>query len=232
MKKILLSVAIIFMALLSVFAQDTRENLKVYKNEIGVDITGFIRQFFFYSDGTCSPSAYKPNYIVNYRRHLKSGNIRFAIGGNFNQKDLNSPYDDDDSHYLSKQYYVNARIGWEFTKNINVRWQVFYGLDMLPSFSYSKNDANYWDGGYANGSENTNKTIGIGPIFGIKFKVSKRINISTVTNFAIFLSQNDETFYYTPLSSDYPPIPDDKQQLTSIYSGYNQAMSILLSINL
>ena len=229
MKKIFLTLTLASL-LLSGFAQDSLRT-KPRNNEFGIDATGFIKQFISLSISEY-PQYYSPTYYLTYRRHFKPGNIRFAIGGNYSSRDLSPAFAGDTNKYRAKSSGLDTRVGWEFYNNLGKRWQVYYGIDFTVSYSYSKNDAPYWNGGYANGSESRIQTYGLSPLLGFKFKILKRLSISTEASFIIYMQQTENRRYYIPVASGYPPIPDQVSPLTkNLSTSFTQPVSVFIAFD-
>lgn len=142
-----------------------QETPKEYKNEFGLDGTGFIRSFLNLNIESATYANYQPIYYLSYRRKFKPGNIRFAIGGAYEQQDIPG-FQPDSMMFARNSYSIDLRIGWEFTNELSNKWQVFYGLDFRTSFSHSYNEARYFNAGYANGTESDHQILGIAPLLG------------------------------------------------------------------
>lgn len=230
--RLFFSVLFLTICIRNSFAQDTTGRSNIYHNELGIDATGFVKQFvsFGYSE---YPSDYNPTYYITYRRHLKCGNIRFAIGGDFENEDISPGFSADSNKYYKKYYSYDTRLGWEFSNGLSKRWQVFYGLDFRPGYTYSKNDAPYWNGGYANGSESKTQTYAFAPLLGFRFKINDRLSLTTETSFSVIFSQNTTRRYYIPVTSQYPAIPDVvKPKTKSIYSSFSQPLSLIFTFEI
>ncbi len=135
MKKTIFIIVIALFAYMGSIAQDST-NIKNndWSNEIGIDITGFIKQFVISTDQQYNN--YTPIYLVNYRRLFKAGNIRSAIGGDYNNFDTKDINEEDKLKY--KSYSIAALIGWEFEEKLSKRWKIFYGLDFRTFIFYEK----------------------------------------------------------------------------------------------
>lgn len=211
--------------------QDTVKT-KQYHNEFGIDATGFVKQFIFISTNNF-PEYYIPSYFLTYRRHLKCGNIRFAIGGSFSDHDIPTAFtgDSNNYHYTSRSF--DSRIGWEFSNELSKRWQVFYGMDFRPSFSYTKDDAPYWNGGYANGSEEKSQNYAIAPVLGFRFRINQRLSLSTEASFSLNFQQSESKRYYLPVSSIYPPKNDViVPKAKTVFTGFSQPLSLFLTFDI
>jgi hypothetical protein len=230
MKRYLIALVFTFVTV-TVFAQDTIPP-KVYRNEFGIDATGFIKQFLNFSNDEF-PVFYSETYYLTYRRHLKSGNIRAAVGGGFADYDIPTPFAGDSNIYHFKSYNIDYRVGWEFTNELSKRWQVFYGADFRHSLMYTKNDAPFWNGGYANGSESKVQSFGLAPLLGIRFRINNRISLSTETSFSINLEQAESRRYYLPVTSQYPPLTDQMTPKSNrIISRFNAPLSLFFTFDI
>lgn len=230
MKKIFLSI-VLAIFILAAYGQDSTKT-KFYRTELGIDATGFIKQFlnFGYNEYAYN---YEPTYFITYRCHFKLGNIRFAVGGGYSDHKINAAFIQDSNNYHYNSYSFDTRIGWEFFTNLGKRWQVFYGLDFKPSYSYVKNDAPYWNGGYANGVESKSTIYGFSPLLGFRFKITKRISISTEANFTVNFVQKESRRYYIPVTNDFPPLPDvTAPKYKEITTSFHQPLSLFFTFDL
>lgn len=229
MKKVILFIA--FISVLNVsFSQVKKDSAKVYHNEFGVDVTSFLMLYLPLGQN----DFYSPSYYLTYRRKFESGNIRSGLGGDFSNQNVgNTNYPNDSNKYNRFGYGVDFRIGWEFVNEISKRWQVYYGLDTKISYQHYKNDLNYFSNGYAYGSETNYNTFGISPVLGFRFKLNKRLSLTTETNLSINWSKSSRREYYTPYISSLPAIAD---QITPsevrIYSQFSQPLSIIFTFDI
>ena len=110
------------------------------RNEFGLDLTTFFRQFLTWS-GSEAPSYYVPAYMLTYRYHFRQWNIRAAIGGDISREDRSTPYDFGPSTYASDKSAIDLRVGAERFSELGRRWQVCYGIDIRTSRSLRVEDA-------------------------------------------------------------------------------------------
>ena len=209
-------------------SESTSEEMK---NEIGIDATGFIKQYlsFGYSD---YPQNYYPTYFMTYRRKFDAGNIRVGLGGDYQTRNILSPYAGDSNKYRTTSYSMIFRLGWEWKSNIGKRWQVYYGGDVRYVLNYDKNDAPFFNGGYANGYENKTKVYQVGPILGFRFKLNKRLSLRTES--ALYLSYVEQTGrnYYKAVNPGLPFLPDENTDPSFITSiGYAQPISVFFTFD-
>jgi hypothetical protein len=230
MKTGILTIAFIFIVSINQ-AQDSLKKPNVYHNEFGVDVTSFFRQFI--NQGQ-TPTYYTPNYYLTYRRYLKTGNIRFAIGGDFDSHNLYNPYSSGDSIKLSyNASSFDIRLGWEFCSELSKHWQVFYGADLRSSFQHVKNDAPYFNNGYANGIETKDQIYGLAPLLGFRFRITNRLSISTETSFSINWQRSSDRRYNTQVSNLYTPTDEIViPKTTKIYSNFRQPIYLFLTFSI
>lgn len=203
-----------------------QETPKEYKNEFGLDGTGFIRSFLNVNIESATYANYQPIYYLSYRRKFKPGNIRFAIGGAYEQQDIPG-FQPDSMMFARNSYSIDLRIGWEFTNELSNKWQVFYGLDFRTSFSHSYNEARYYSGGYANGTESDHQILGIAPLLGFRFRITDRISLLTEASFSLNWTKSESRDFFTPVNSTYPELPDEEDPTTnSVYTSFRQPFSI------
>lgn len=230
MKKILLSGALA-LSTLGAFAQEVTDPFVTYHNEFGLDATGFLRQFFNV-DNNLNGSNYYPTYYLTYRRKFAKGNIRFAFGGSYANTDQPSPYPNDKNKYGSTAYGLDLRIGWEFKTEISKRWQAFYGLDFRPSFFSQKNDAPYFNGGYANGMESKGQNYGFAPVLGLRFKLTNRLSILTEASLSMNFQKVTNRQYFISPNNQEPVPPEQKTEQTRMYTSFNQPLAVFITFDI
>lgn len=219
-------------SILTAFSQDTTGRAKVYRNEFGIECTGFLKQFLNLNQ-QFSYYYYSPEYYLTYRRHFKSGNLRAALAGSFSDQELSVGFSPDSNQYHNTVYSINSRLGWELFDQLSKRWEVYYGLDLRQEYSYVKNDAPYWSGGYANGVETRSQTYGIGPLLGLRFKLTNRFCLSTETGFFINRQQEYSRRYYIPVNSQFPVMPDVvNPRSVKIFSTFVQPLSLFVTFDI
>ena len=216
-------------AFLTTIAQDTTQTnkAKIYKNEFGIDATGFIKQFINFSQQQ-NYTEYAPTYYLTYRRHFKCGNLRFAIGGGFSDTEIPSGLTEGPEKYYTNSYSVTSRIGWEFRDDLTKCWQVFYGLDFIPTYYYRKEDAQYLNDGYATGNMFKSNNYGLAPILGFRYKLTSRLSIMTELNYYLSLQQVVNRTYYIPISTLYPSKPDENRKSKRVVGSFTQPLSLFI----
>lgn len=232
MKKIKFLISFMSFLFLTQVGYSQGDTISKYKNEFGLDATGFIR--FFTKIQNTSDYFYTPTYYLTYRRYFDSGNIRFGIGGNAYTQEQPSPFGDS-TIYKDNSSSLDSRIGWEFKSELSKRWQAYYGLDFRFSFGNRKNESAFFNGGYAYGFESHFTTFGIAPVLGFRFRLNDRISLLTEANFSFNVSKyyNNRDFY-TPVSgSGNPELPDKPTPDTkSIYTQFAQPIAIYFVFNI
>lgn len=196
-KTVLLLILIVFKQL--IYAQITSS----YKNEVGIDVSGLILKYFKLVP---EENKYQEFYYLTYRRTFKNFKIRAALGGQIAQNQTPSLFEGDLNTYQQTNKILYTRIGIEKAKEISAKWQVFYGLDFKFNSINNKDDALFWNSGYANGHEEKIINYGLGPLLGFRFRINKQLSISTETSFSYFIEKQNHRYYYTPVTSEFPSL--------------------------
>lgn len=200
-----------------------------YKNEFGIDITGAIR--FFTKFQNTSDFSYTPTYYLTYRRYFNHGNIRFGIGGDVSDLEVTGLVGDSNIYHRISNA-IDTRLGWEFKSELSKRWQVYYGLDFRFSAGKQRDEANFFNGGYAVGYENHYRTFGFAPVLGFRFKLNSRISLLTEVNFSFNITNYKTKNIYTALTG-YPSKAEEVAPTTkSIYTSFSQPIAIYLVFNI
>lgn len=230
MKKLSLIIAICIMGL-SVFAQDTTKH---YRNEFGIDVTGFLKQYLNFGNSQQYPTVYTPTYYLTYRRHFSGFNFRLAIGGDFTNNQVPSGYSNDSIMNYSRGYSLYASLGWEFYSNLSKKWQVYYGADLRTSLVYSNSDANNDMGpSYEIGSISKTQTITFAPLLGIRFKITRRLSILTEASYGINWEKIFNGTFYVLLPGGTGPLPPtSSQQYSQMFSSFSQPLSVFIDFRL
>lgn len=230
MKKFLTIVLLI--SSLSSFSQDTITTKKVYHNEFGIDATSFIKAFLPFGSVQTYPY-YDPSYFLTYRRHFKSGNIRFAIAGLYGYEQVKITNTPDLHDYFKKMSSYEIRLGWEFCEELSKRWQVFYGLDLLNIYSTYKNDADYFYGDYAYGYKYISRLKGASPLLGFRFKLTNRLALSTEVSISINYLDYSSSSYFTPRSPLSPEIPEIiNPRRNALYTTFRQPVFVFITFDI
>jgi hypothetical protein len=188
-----------------VYAQDTTASrpLKKYKNQIGIDMTALLQQFFNLNNNSSFSYQYIPEYFATYRRHLKNGNIRFAFSVSIYGKNDQT---NDSTQLTPRKREYNYRIGYEWFSDLTNRWQIFYGLDFKNDILKDYNEMDYSSGGWGQGHDYRTITYGISAMLGIRFKFNSRVSILTETSLD-FLNQDIKRKPLISPVMDNPPYP-------------------------
>jgi hypothetical protein len=205
---------------------------KKHLNELGVDMAPFLK---FYLNFSGNGGVYQPNYMLTYRRYFKKSNFRAGIGGNYLHSEIPSPYNGDSlkTKYLNKQSSFAVRIGYEFFQEISRLWQVYYGADLITNYSHQRNDVTNWNDGYAAGQENTSTGFAIAPVLGIRFRINKRISLTTESSFLFQYTSTSAYHYYLPVTSAYPPKANSPKTTNKVFgTSFNYPLSLILTLSI
>jgi len=173
-KSLLLFIAIIFAS--SIYAQDEKPK----NNELGINATSFIKEFFSLNSADVDEGP----YMITYKKHKGNNAFRLGLGGQFSQ--LNEDIDGG-GKLTTKDNFVALRVGYEWTKSVAKRWNIYYGLDVITDFSQSASQTtSFLSQGQIEDTELKTQSIsfGGGPVLGIQFFISK--NISLVTEGSLY----------------------------------------------
>jgi hypothetical protein len=173
------SILILLTAVFSISAlgQEVKRDTtkKEYKNIIGVDVTGILKQVF----NPGSVNFYYP-YMLTYRRVIKSNAIRFGVGGSF----YNSHGTSNDTIKTStSRNSLNIGLGFEHYCYLGRRWDFYFGVELTAKASSNDNiqSTNNTSSEYYSFTS----SYGLSPLLGIVFKISKRIVIATETSYNV-----------------------------------------------
>lgn len=89
------------------------------------------------------------------------------------------------SVYQENSYAFNIRAGWEWNTSLSKRWTVFYGGDLRYGYAFEKDEAIYFNAGYAQGTEQSANVFGLAPVLGIRFIINGRISLITEATFSV-----------------------------------------------
>ncbi len=233
--KTVFTIFIIMLSVNSLMGQteeQTEKQAKTYKNELGIDVTGTLKYFLSFNQGY--PYEVTPTtYYLSYRRKFKPGNIRLAIGGNYQNTERAPVAPGVTSEYFYNNYAFQYRIGWEFTNTIGKRSQLYYGIDFRSSNSYVNSNSQNSAEGYTYGFEAKNQVYGFAPLLGYRIKLGSRISLTAETSLSFIWSKSNQKTYMTPTSSAFPAVPENvSPTLTSFYTSYSQPFSLVVTFDL
>lgn len=223
MKKLIVTALMAF-AVAGVYAQDTTKT-KTYKNEFGLDVTGFLRQF--QPSNNSSGSNYFPVYYLTYRRHFGRCNLRAGLGGAYSMQPANSPW------MRQSQVQINARVGWEWTDEISKRWQVFYGIDYRQGFSSNRVTIPPTNSDYITHRDINMVRYGIAPVLGFRFRVNERLSLATEASLNCYVQTLRTKSSFEPVSPQTPSRPNmTSYGNTNIYTSFAQPLSIFFTFDI
>lgn len=232
MKKIILLLGVVLCGNLAIAQNEKPEKTApLYKNEIGVDVTGTIR-YLLNSEST------NPTYVLTYRHKFKAGNIRLGLGGAFSRDEMLNLDVTPNTTDIQTNSSANLRIGWEFVTDLGKRSQIFYGVDFRPSMSLScfkdhsissiSPEFSYYDI-----QKRTNLSYGIAPFFGYRFKATDRISITSELSLVGFITNRYSRSYMEIISPNNEILNETKQPVTNSFGvNFKQPISIAVTFDL
>lgn len=206
------------------YGQDTVAKPKVYRHEVGVDATAFLKQFI---PAGYAQSTYIPTYYITYRRHCKPGNFRFGFGMNFRTE--NGPNIDNSEPVTEDNFELDARLGWERVADFHPRWQFFYGLDFRPSVRVRRKTNSSSSGDTEWISTDIAEYYGLAPLMGFRFRCTSRLSLTTETSFSLVYSQYTSKVEVNDASSSMVRPKDEKGK--RIYGYHNQPLSVIATFD-
>ncbi len=210
-----LSVAVFFALPVSLAAQDTDEP-KIYRNEIGTDVTSLINQILFVN-ATDNYQGYEPIYYLTYKRILDKFNLRLGIGGN-SISTYNPRESLPDKIDASTDTDIDYRIGIEKAVELTKRWSFYYGLDFRHTISKSHDDHRGTKQGWGWGENSHGYTFAFAPNMTFEFKINKRLSLQTQANFSVYFQRREtKPFYF-----QYPDNPSSEIRPVSESEVYKQ----------
>lgn len=201
---------IIFMLPFLLTAQESGKP-KTYRNEVGVDVTSLIDQFFFLNTSN-NYGEYRPFYLVTYKRLMKQYSFRLGLGGKSNA--TKSPDEELPDRVDNSSYgYMDFRIGLEKNIEFSKRWYLHYGFDFMHSIYKRHADRSFSSGGWAFGADIREQRLALAPTVIIEFKINQRLSLQMETNFAVYFSQYENKPSVIPIEA-HPSSPLPTTELT------------------
>ncbi|MCB9170701.1 MAG: hypothetical protein H6594_10175 [Flavobacteriales bacterium] len=177
------------------------------RNELSIDVNGFVRQFIPYNWNAQGYTNYhRPGYLLTYKRSIGCSALRFGVGGLYNLRSDTGGYNSNTNN-TDHYWRVYLRAGWERRWLLGPRWSCFTGID--GQFGTGRGDSHNitTQAGQPN-VHSTFRSYGGGPVLGIRFQLTRRISLYTE---ASLYWSNQETGQYC----DYPDDVNDIQSLSA-----------------
>jgi hypothetical protein len=128
---------------------------------------------------------------IGFKRHNKSGAFRIGLNfsiNNSNSLDSKSNLNSGILFYNNTDLLFSPRIGYEFHEDYN-KMQLFYGLDLKTVYRKYFREMIYQASGNDELSGYKEKSFGLNPFIGVKYRFNKRFSLSTETNIYILYSK-------------------------------------------
>jgi hypothetical protein len=169
MKTRLLVLAFV-LAVISAHAQENNSEFPSYKRDLGFN-TYFILQGLFQSQQAPFSVMYK-----TYTSEMTA--FRLGFNGSFssNNPDVNVALPNQ-NYYDNSEAYIELTIGREFQNQLGGKWMWYYGLDLLPTYSFS-NSVGYNGAQKFSSNKNSGYGFGVKPFLGIRYTINPRLYIS------------------------------------------------------
>jgi hypothetical protein len=169
----------------ALFAQETVVEKIQIRHEIGVNSTLLFKQILSLSDAKIPVSP----YIFTYKLLGKKSGFRAAFGMNItSNKESQSTFADSKT---LKNESANVRIGYEWQRAINPKWNVWFGTDLIGSYT---NNTNIADSGFDRVSIGSrSQGIGGALALGAEWRFNTHFSIATETSLGATSINKDDT---------------------------------------
>ena len=196
MKRIFVFISLVYIVI-NAGAQNP-DSVKIYKNEIGIDATYFIKNIFDFGSNNFP----RDIYFLSYKRFFNKFAFRFGFDISYS----NSKYDHNNYTENHNSFALRTRYGLEHRCNFSEKWTFYYGADFIFHYYNSKS--------HSSNTTVTSKSkgleFGFGPIIGIEFSINKRLSLSTEGSIYGILNVSE-----TIQEDEY--LPDDNASYISNY---------------
>lgn len=168
--------------------------LKVYDNEVSVNATGFVANYFNLG-GVSSNSP----YIIDYKRRISGNNtfLRSSLNLAISDQNNESP---NGSRIKQKANAYDLRLGLEWRKQIANKFIWSYGIDAAAGLGNNYSSSEFVFNNFFNGrqfqdtilsiAESSTVQIGGGPVTGLRWQVSPRISVWTESRLYFFYAED------------------------------------------
>lgn len=135
-------------------------------------------------------------------------------------------------NYHTKQSGIDISVGVERTQELTKRWQVYYGLDIRPSWTYSYTDFTHSSGGYQYGDEDRGTYFAVAPVLGIRYRIAKRFSILTEASLSFIKSTVKSRNFSIPLDDQNPQLPDLDQTTNNVDTRFQTPIAVVATFDL
>lgn len=189
MLKYTLTSLILFIFITGISAQ-TQEDFSRRRNEIALDVSPIFRMNQFNT---------MPLNLM-YRHNFKPGSLRARISANIQNNSSESKNSNSNNSTESSgkfnSYDIEARLGWQMNKSLNVKnLHLYYGADLIYLIGGNKNSSTFKNyhtlGSSVNeqNSESSSYGSGIAPVLGLNLRLSKSFSIGIENSFDLIMSK-------------------------------------------
>lgn len=166
----------------------------VRKNEVALDMTGFIRQFVPTGQDPLLTTYYTPQYLFAYKRAWGRGAFRSGIGGDYSLLTDTGGYSSN-SNYTNYSWTVDLRIGKEWRYALSNRWTWYAGFDLIGGIGKGVQHNLSTQHGRPDWKSNR-FAVGTGPVMGIQFHLGRRISMYTEASLYWVYQEVNEQYDY------------------------------------
>lgn len=166
----------------------------IRKNEVSLDVTGFIRQFVPNGQDPLFQSYYAPTYLIAYKRAWGKGALRAGLGAGYALDSDTGGYNSH-TNFTDYDWTVDLRLGREWRCAVGKRWTGYAGMDLLGGMGRSVSH----NMGTQFGTPNVimkRFAVGAGPLLGIQYHLGPRLSLYTEASLYWFYQEMGTTYDY------------------------------------
>ena len=208
-------------------AQEEPKKERKLNDEIGLDVTYFVKQFLAPSSG--GPVSANPYYLT-YRHLFKKLNVRVGVGATHWSDGGTSLYPE--SPWYNKTHTtIAARLGIEQPLRLSDRWQMFYGVDVVYGWTHDNEDPSSWNASFYTGWDLEEESFGPSAVAGIRYYVSPRLSLLTEAAWTYLVKNSTESLSYTSLDGTEMP-PDIKATTRETRTDFRLPLFLVVAVTL
>lgn len=218
MKKKIFAFVFVFTTVFFLSLESMAQENNNYKHEIGTNVTSLF-QFMF-------TESYTPVYNIEYKYHFKKSAFKLNFNTEFNKVNSDIVY----SSLKNETKAYSIFLGYEHKSILSKNWELFYGLDLNYSYDYhySENPYAY----YFKLESKKSIGFGLGAVFGVKYKINERINLSTKTSYFYLIEEGTHFIEYINRDATNGIPENHEENLTTNSIEFVPPVFVTLSFNL
>ena len=192
--KIKILLAILFTCTLSIGLAQQSSTRDTLKNDIGFNTT-FILNGILNTEPTPITLMYK-RYTKDYQA------FRIGLSTRTNLAKTKASINDSISSNKNSLFHLSLSLGKEFQRELNKNWIWYFGADLVPSYSFSKD----FKSGLSLNGTNKRKTetysLSAKPFMAIRFNIHKRLYLSAEASLSVGYTKISQAYTNSTFNPD------------------------------